>query len=540
MKSQLKNKDGMALVTVLVLIFVLSLMGTAMYAYSFQSLNVIKWGSDKKKAEYIARAGIEAAAFAYQDTEYNSGNNDEAGTYALKFTEAAKREYFIGKENNKIIIQYKDDTGTPKKYDESVIDERTLIKTNWIYMCNYNASLDAASLSGSKVVYVDGGSGEEGVAPDRNYVGCFRVTVTNQPQLAHVNSGCTAGNKCENESHWRVENYKKFISVGWVNGKRATRSASVITTNYARDWIADDGTLQLDKKNSTDSRINYAGDIKVTYPTWLGIVQQSSVISLYAGTAVGNLVVTAPNTNNPIRFEQSGSHANAMVGMNNLFINGDIDVTPSNPGFGKAPNINMLYLSGNNIVINGDITMYAYYFSNNWLTNIASSITGKIRLGSVIINVPSSVESSVDDPLPKTQGGLGQCGKIFFNGDVYVVIGRRNTADKKYKIFSAGDVCYFDAQFKNNNSSETSTGIDLLKYFLDTSIEQGKYTKSVRTQFQKIRDYYYANTYTNNYTLRYTATTTPSMRLVEPGKKVDSITDTLPPSTSDASYIVWE
>lgn len=548
MKSRLKENNGMALTMVMVILVVLTFMGTAMYAYSMQSLDVVRWGTNRKKAEYIARAGIEATAFAYQDTELATSNSTNLNyENAKKFIEAGRRKYkavaVTAEDGIEIIVQYVDDAGNTKTYNENEPDERTQIETNWVYMCRYDSALDGENNEKSKVVYVDGGNMETPTPPDREYIGCFKVTASDMPQLVHTDSTCTAGDDCTDVSHWRVENYKHFSSIGRAGEKSAVKTASVVSTNYANNWIDDSGYLRLDTALANDdSNVSKIGSLKIKYPTWFGVTSKESTLDMYAGSAVGNLSVTNPSSND-MKFTESGSHAAGLVAMNDLFVNSGIDVTPERPGFNNAPNINMLYLTGNNIVVDGDINMYAYYFSNTWWTNLWSTIGGNIRLGTVIVNVPSSVETTVDDPLPKNKGGLGQCGKIYFNGDVYVTIGTRNSGSKRYKIFSAGDIYYFDAQFQSTNNTDEKVvyGIDLLKYFLDTSISDFKYTSSVRNQFQKIIDYYYHDTYTNSYTTQHNNGKNPSMRKlnVERGS-IDRVIDMIPPTESDSSYIVWE
>ena len=56
MKTKLKQNGGFAIVSVVFLLFVLSLMGTAMYMYSVTSLRSVRFLSDRKKAEYLADA----------------------------------------------------------------------------------------------------------------------------------------------------------------------------------------------------------------------------------------------------------------------------------------------------------------------------------------------------------------------------------------------------------------------------------------------------------------------------------------------------
>ena len=56
----------------------------------------------------------------------------------------------------------------------------------------------------------------------------------------------------------------------------------------------------------------------------------------------------------------------SFVGMNDLFVNTDIDVTPT------KKNYNIMFLKGNNIVINGDIEIFAYGFYRNTALQISS------------------------------------------------------------------------------------------------------------------------------------------------------------------------
>ena len=70
-------KSGMALPAVICILLIVSLLGTAMYAYSYDSLKAIRYASDAKKADYLARSGVEAAAFAYQMVEDNDLKDTE-------------------------------------------------------------------------------------------------------------------------------------------------------------------------------------------------------------------------------------------------------------------------------------------------------------------------------------------------------------------------------------------------------------------------------------------------------------------------------
>ena len=225
------------------------------------------------------------------------------------------------------------------------------------------------------------------------------------------------------------------------------------------------------------------------------------------------------------------------VSLGNLFVESDVNVEPMSKQF------NMLYLRGNQIVVDGDINMYVYDPGTNnangftsWITGLAAKIARNYRLGTVVIGTPSSVASTVTDPMPSDDGGLGECGQIFFGGDVYVNFISRNST-RKYKVFSAGDICYFDGDFEINGQPY---GIDLVKYFLDTALEEGNYSSTVLTQFERTREFYYSETdevysnYRNGYQ-------TPSMRLISiDDNRYDTVADTVLPSAGDAAYIIWE
>ena len=86
-------------------------------------------------------------------------------------------------------------------------------------------------------------------------------------------------------------------------------------------------------------------------------------------------------------------------------------------------------------------------------------------------------------------------------------------------------------------------GIDLLKFFLDTAIEERNYSRTVLQQFERTRQFYYPDvTEQEAYSLRQHGTTPPSMRKIDIEKNdpYDTIIDTVLPSSGDASYIIWE
>ena len=86
MKQQLKDNRGVALTMVMVLLTVMTVLGTAMYAYSMQAIKTLEFGTSRQKAEYLARSGIEASVFMYQDAMLKYDKD----TVIKQFMDAAK------------------------------------------------------------------------------------------------------------------------------------------------------------------------------------------------------------------------------------------------------------------------------------------------------------------------------------------------------------------------------------------------------------------------------------------------------------------
>ena len=505
-REQLKNNQGAALSMVMVLLVVMSILGTAMYVYTMQSLKVLEFGTARQKAEYLARSGIEASVFMYQDAmlQYNS--------------EEALRDF----------IDQATDDGNP--------DTDETITTNWVYLLQDGQT------------YVDGGNGEEPAPISDEYVGYYRVTITNDQKSYEMPDG-------QGGTQTKIEYIKRFTSVGYSGTMAATKKAYIVplVDITGKGWVKPDGEISLNTAQSDDTSIIVQTTVSVDcglidtlinrFPGIFGSYSAGRVKNqpLYLGCTSGNMVITKPEESEDIHFtSEAADHMGGFVSLGNLFVESDINVEPMSKQF------NMLYLRGNQIVVDGDINMYVYDPGTNnangftsWITGLAAKIARNYRLGTVVIGSPSSVASTVTDPMPTDHddpGGLGECGQIFFGGDVYVNFISRNST-RKYKVFSAGDICYFDGDFEINGQPY---GVDLVKYFLDTALEEGNYSSTVLTQFERTREFYYSETdevysnYRNGYQ-------TPSMRLISiDDNRYDTVADTVLPSAGDAAYIIWE
>ena len=90
MNKYLKNKEGMALPMVLIIMMVLTILAAGLGTYASQSLRSVRYMDAQKQAYYLSRAGVEAGAFAYQNattkTSSNYDNDDSFANGLVNFT----------------------------------------------------------------------------------------------------------------------------------------------------------------------------------------------------------------------------------------------------------------------------------------------------------------------------------------------------------------------------------------------------------------------------------------------------------------------
>lgn len=521
-KAQLQDQHGVALTMVMVLLTVMTVLGTAAYAYSMQSIKTLQFGTDRQKAEYLARSGIEASVFMYQDAMLKYDKD----TAIKQFMDAARDDNVDGT-------------------DETIV-------TNWVYLLRDGST------------FVDGGNGDEPTPPNEDYIGCYRVTITNdfrEYKMPDGNGGTVDAK----------EYIKRFSCTARCGASSATKKAFIVplVDITGKGWVSPTGDLQMGEVfqglQATGGTTVAKGDgtsmiVHSTISIDCGLIDDllSALRNLfdpngeylngriqnqdlYLGCASGNMVIARPKESDTIRYAKDGcDHSDGFVSLANLFVESNIDVEP------ERTHYNALYLRGNEIVVNGEINMYVYDPGTNNANSLTSAVTGIVqkiarnyRFSTVVIGTPSSLATTIADPMPSALGGLGSCGKVYFGGDVYVNLISRNST-RKYKVFSSGDIYYFNGAFQVNDNA---LGIDLLKFFLDTAIEEGNYSKTVLQQFERTRQFYYPDaTKQETYSKKPRGTKPPSMRKIDLEKNplYDTIVDTVLPSSGDASYIIWE
>ncbi len=501
MKKYLKNNQGMALPMVLIIMLILTMLAAALGTYASQSLRTVRYMNAQKQAYYLARAGVEAGAFAYQNattkTTSNFDNNESFKNGLVGFNNVDK---FVS------VIEDSDEKITSNKvyliYDGDNENEGTM----W------------EGLKFSKTA-------------TENAIGYFSIEIAGAEQETLVND-----NGVEKEILKPVVEFRSTAVCFNGSGNEVTR----VSTGYmypsqtvsSETCYGADGYLSTDANDfdNTDTKtVSYDeaqfntktgrwwqrlknGLLKLAFNIMkgLGIIPAQENITVYEMIGAGDLILARPSddvgeikindgTNNFYIFSTSGSLILEDCG---LYVD---------PTKGKYATIG---LYGSDIVVDGDITMGVYhvntsgFFSNT--TTLIATIGNRFRLGTVMIGNGLASGGEWAEYLSYNDGGItDQNGKtltngsrIFFNGNVNVKIYSQGASTETYRVFSAGDVCLFNGVYEatntdvDSNEEITTRGIDLLKYFLDAVIaeEDGFLLgESAKKKMTQIRDLYYGD-----------------------------------------------
>ncbi|MBE6835546.1 MAG: hypothetical protein E7515_04765 [Ruminococcaceae bacterium] len=496
-KLKINLKSGMALPSVLIILMIVSVLGTAMYAYSMQSVRSVRFASDAKKAEYLARAGVESAAFAYQQAT-NQVNKAEVNSF---FNELGKAD------TNKIV-------------------------SNDIYLV----------WSDNNYKYVL--ASQIGEYEDRNVIGYFKVTIDEVSKKETINvanfqastgsSGDTVATKI-NETTKDIETgIKIFTSIGYAGESSRTRTAyldnSVLCSGlyYGEDGLidgkyTDEGTYggHTTALNTAGKPFTQSGSYKTAssiqfkwkwlsnwFPRWISnpdpVTVASETIPFSLAYSAGNMVLNAPSDDNStLTFVKNQSNFVSFVAMNNLFVQANVDTEPSNGRF------NSIVFKGAEVAIDGNVDLYAYGFTRTTsglsknVAQLNDMLSRKYRYGTVTVACLDGY--SADNRYNTAPYNYGRSGKVYFGGNVYVNITMPNVGTYRYRAFSSGDVYYFDADYKNTRKTllgltdgtlatdAGNGGIDLFRYFLEKSIATNKYSRNVLGRFSDVLDFYYGN-----------------------------------------------
>ena len=496
-KLQINFKSGMALPAVLIILMIVSVLGTALYAYSMQSIRSVRFASDAKKSEYLARAGVESAAFAYQQAT-NLVSKSEVNSF----------------------------------FNSLYANDSNKIESNKIYLVwsenNYKYVLES----------------QVGNYEDRNIIGYFKVTVDEVSKEEAINvanfqavtgsEGNTVASKINETTKNIRTGIKIFTAVGYAGDSSRTRTAyldnSVLCSNlyYGADGVVDgkytdEGTYggHTTALNSASTPFVQSGSYKTAssiqfkwkwlsnwFPRWFSnpdpVTVASETIPFALAYSAGNLIVNEPSDNkNTISFVKNQSNFVSFVAMNNCFVQTNVDTEPSNGRF------NSIVFKGKEVVIEGNVDLYAYGFTRS-TTGLAKNVaqlndmlSRRYRYGTVTVACLDGY--SADNRYNTAPYKYGRSGKVFFGGNVYVNITMPSVGTYRYRAYSSGDAYYFDADYKNSRKTllgltdgslatdAGNGGIDLFRYFLEKSIATNRYSRNVLGRFSDVLDFYYGN-----------------------------------------------
>lgn len=501
MKKYLKNNQGMALPMVLLIMVILTVLAAALGTYASQSLRTVRYMNAQKQAYYLARAGVEAGAFAYQNattkTTSNFDNNDSFKNGLVGFNNVDK---FVS------VIEDSDEKVTSNKiyliYDSGNENEGTMWEgLKFSKTASANAigyfSIEIAGAEQETLVN-DNGVEKEILKP----VVEFRSTAVCYNNSGHEITSVSTGYMYPSQS---------------ISSETCYNAEGFLSTDKSDFDNTDTKTISYDEQSFNTKTGRWwqrlkNGLLKLAFNLMkgLGLIPAQEDITVYEMIGAGDLVLSRPS--------DAVGEIKINDGMNNFYIfstSGSLILEDCglyvDPTKGKYATIG---LYGSDIVVDGDITMGVYHvntsgFFSNTQTLIAT-LGNRFRLGTVMIGNGLASGGEWQEYLTYNNGGvtdqngktLTNASRIFFNGNVNIKIYSQGASTETYRLFSAGDVCLFNGVYEAKNTDVDSTeevttrGIDLLKYFLDAVIaeEEGfKYGDSAIKKMTQIRDLYYGD-----------------------------------------------
>ena len=552
MKKYLKNKEGMALPMVLIIMTVLSLFATGLALYAHNSYLSVRWMNEEKRAYYLARAGVEAASYAYQNAvTKTTANYDNLEKYA-HFSEIDKL----------VTVSEKSDA---------------LITTNKVYL-RYSTSNENAGTRWGGLEFKTYASESEAVA-DTSCIGYFEVQIGNGKDKITV--GESNGTATEQDVDVKVFKAKAVcgersqVAFGYITPADNVSSMELYDNNgylfktgVTPEEAKENGTngqfIKTTKYISFDSDISDSGDgffqrllkgiIKGVFKHFYGPGRN---IDLFVKTGEGSVVLSKPANSKYIKANPNTDNYYVFATTGNLYLdNVGIESIPTKGYYSS------IGLYGDQIVIDGDITMEVYYTNPNSilgsaLTSTLEMIGNRFRLGTVILGDASALGTDRRDPVPLNKGGLQYNGasvpanKVYFNGNVYVKIYTQGGSTETYRVFNAGDMAYFYGGYTvagTVGSDEVEAkGVDLLKYFVDAVIAEKdgyNYGEALKKKMRKINELYYggedSSYFTNNTVLvRKIQVDYNANGQVKVDGGYGTVMDIIQPSPTDSTSLTW-
>lgn len=527
MKKYLDNKKGMAMPMVLIIMVILTLFATALALYANSSLKSVRWMSDEKKAYYLAQAGVEAANQAYQNLL--AVERDPNGAVGFEDEEKAAAIALVQESETK------DASGKKTK----------VLTTAPVYLA-YNDS------DGTNAGTLWEGLHFTQTNPGEAAIGTFTVEIGNGKDTV-ITGTDSNGNKIESEIDVKV--YRSVATVGSISREVyayiTPAEFATETQLYNEDGVLNKVTDAIKESSTAGTPKTYTdpavtnGFDKVTVdrfdPQRVSEIQGGGIgnffkrlangiimiifnaifgdkyerpYATYLKTSEGNLVLTKPANADVISCNENEDNFYVFGTAKNLFLqNTGIDATPTK-GYYAA-----IGLYGQDIVVDDDITMYAYIPKRNlgglpidFFTTLISTFGNRYRLGTVVIGNGSKLAPSKLDSRTGNEGGLKiesissneklPVNRVFFNGNVYLKVEEQGSGVETFRVFESGDIAYFYGMYNLNDSSSESVyegkeiaGIDLTKFFIDAVIAHAdgynNYSDRTIQKLRRVKELYY-------------------------------------------------
>lgn len=556
MKKYLKNKDGMALPTVLAIMVILTILGTALAMFAYNSYVTVRWVNDEKKAYYLSKAGVEAAAYAYQDAVAKTSS---------KYSDISKVAEFSDIDKLVAIAE----------------DSDAIITTNKVYMI-YDKTPETEDTMWNGISF----TANADVSGDTNCIGYFEVEIGTGTDV--VSSRDTEGNKIDSDVKVRV-----FRSTAVVNDKTQVSTGYIIPPENASSlklydengyWTQNGVSPEEAETSGTGGkfikkteRINYDidyelkevkgnffqriiariqnGRIKLIYRTFTNIFGTGRDVDTYFKQSEGNIILSKPDKSRYIKTNDNKDNFYIFATTGNLFLKDvGLQVTPTKDNYAT------IGLFADQIVIDDDIIMELYYTNPDSLLGnsnagaIVEMLGRRYRLGTVVLGDANTMSTTRRDKLPVSKGGLqvnGQAApanKVYFNGNVLLKIYTQGAATETYRVFNAGDMAYFCGSYSESGTGgQESTGIDLVKYFIDAVLTESDghiYGENLKKKMRKINELYYGGndpTYITEDTrlIRKIDVQYDAKGEITVDKGYGSVLDIIQPSETGSSSIVW-
>lgn len=534
MKKYLKNKDGLALPMVLIIIVILSILALSLATYANQSLRSVKYMDAQKQAYYLARVGVEAGAYAYQSAslkttdayaEYHPANYEGVDALVsvlqdVQYAENASGEYesSAGKvTSNKIYLRYTDSNANDKTMWDGLEfvteDEVTTIDSSIVGYFTIEAMgaqnivvQNAYDDDGNEILDADGNNVKTEVPMN---VVEFRSTAV-----------CFDGNN----------NEVKEVVHGFVYPTEQVTSNTIYNDNglFSQDpSVFSNVEIETIKVNATDgptkpttSGIQGFLDRIVYYAKrlWNGIIKGiftvlypdgwTTEIEGYQYVSGGDVIFGKPSNSEFIKTHANENNIYSLTTSGNMYVEAGFNVIPNKGKFSTVG------LFANDIIIDGAIKMGVYInnpdLALGGLSSIISTFGNRYRLGTVIIGSGSKSGGNYQEFIDVEDGGITtqdgaliqNANRIFFNGNVTLTVYMQGSTTETYRIFTSGDVCIFNGLYANDSSVDEDSdsqarGIDLVKFFVDSVVDGDplfeKYGDAVRERLEAVRDTYYGD-----------------------------------------------